>query len=54
LKVTYPSVKVLLFSGVPASADLWGDAKGKGHRFEMLAKPVHPTEMLAAIEALSQ
>jgi DNA-binding NtrC family response regulator len=51
-KTIYPSVRVLLFSGVPESGDLWGDAKSKGHRFEMLAKPVHPTEMLAAIEAL--
>jgi DNA-binding NtrC family response regulator len=53
-KAIYPSVKVLLFSGVPESADLWRDANSKGHRFKILAKPVHPEEMLAAIEALGQ
>jgi CheY-like chemotaxis protein len=53
-KAIYPSVRGLLFSGIPESADLWGDAKGKGHRFEMLAKPVHPEVLLAAIKTLGE
>jgi DNA-binding NtrC family response regulator len=53
-KAIYPRVRVLLFSGAPESANLWRDAKGKGHRFEMLAKPVHPEVLLATIETLGE
>jgi DNA-binding NtrC family response regulator len=45
-KVIYPTVKVLLFSGVSA------DHFSKGHDFDILAKPIHPVAFLAAIEAL--
>jgi DNA-binding NtrC family response regulator len=45
-KVIYPTVKVLLFSGVSS------DHFSKGHDFDILAKPIHPVAFLAAIEAL--
>jgi DNA-binding NtrC family response regulator len=40
-----PACKVLLFSGHATSADLVS-ALDAGHDFRLLAKPVHPTEML--------
>jgi DNA-binding response OmpR family regulator len=52
-KAIYPDVRVLLFSGAFASAGLQDDAKGNGHHFDILAKPLHPKALLAAIEALS-
>lgn len=53
-KAIYPSVKVLLFSGASSFADLWEIANGRGHKFDLLSKPVHPQELLAAIESLGK
>jgi DNA-binding NtrC family response regulator len=53
-KAIYPDVKVLLFSGAPSFADLWELANGRGHQFDILAKPIHPEALLAAIEALGK
>jgi DNA-binding NtrC family response regulator len=53
-KVIYPKVRVLLFSGLLSPADLRGNTQGNGHDFDMLAKPVHPKALLAAIENLGQ
>lgn len=53
-KAIYPSVRVLLFSGVLMSDLLRDDAKAKGHHFDILAKPIHPKSLLAAIEGLSK
>jgi DNA-binding NtrC family response regulator len=53
-KAIYPSVKVLLFSGAQYPAKQWEKASGKSNNFEVLAKPVHPMELLAAIEALGE
>ena len=49
LKASYPDVHFLLFSGQPGSGSLLEDAKRKGHLFEILAKPLHPTFMLATV-----
>jgi len=49
----FPEVKILLFSGAPLAVKQLESAKDNGQRFEMLAKPVHPTTLLAAIKALS-
>jgi CheY-like chemotaxis protein len=51
-KSHYPDCKTLLFSGQLVTTDLLGAAKSEGHKFPILAKPVHPTELLAAIEEL--
>jgi DNA-binding NtrC family response regulator len=53
-KAIYPHVRVLLFSGVLSSAHWREDASSKGHNFEILAKPIHPKALLAAIEALGK
>jgi CheY-like chemotaxis protein len=41
-----PGIKVLLFSGQAATADLLEKARANGHEFEILAKPVHPQDLL--------
>ena len=44
-----PSCKILLFSGQAATADLLESARSMGHEFEILAKPVHPQDLLAKL-----
>jgi CheY-like chemotaxis protein len=44
-----PECKILLFSGQAATADLLERARAQGHEFEILAKPVHPTDLLAKL-----
>ena len=44
-----PQCKILLFSGQAATADLLEKARAQGHEFEILAKPVHPTDLLAKL-----
>jgi CheY-like chemotaxis protein len=44
-----PSCKILLFSGQAATADLLEKARARGHEFEILAKPVHPQDLLAKL-----
>ena len=44
-----PNCKILLFSGQAATADLLETARTQGHEFEILAKPVHPTDLLAKL-----
>ncbi|MBW8749063.1 response regulator [Terriglobus sp. 2YAB30_2] len=44
-----PHCKILLFSGQAATADLLDKARSQGHEFEILAKPVHPTDLLAKL-----
>jgi len=44
-----PNCKILLFSGQAATADLLEKARQDGHEFEILAKPVHPTDLLAKL-----
>ncbi len=48
-----PSCKILLFSGQAATADLLEKARAQGHEFEILAKPVHPTDLLAKLRRQS-
>jgi len=41
-----PNIKILLFSGQAATADLLEKARAQGYEFEILAKPVHPQDLL--------
>ncbi|HTB95494.1 MAG TPA: response regulator [Terracidiphilus sp.] len=41
-----PDIKVLLFSGQAATANLLEQARERGHEFEILSKPVHPQDLL--------
>ena len=46
-----PACKILLFSGQAATADLLDRARAQGHEFEILAKPVHPQDLLARLRS---
>ena len=46
-----PKIKILLFSGQAATADLLEKARAKGYEFEILAKPVHPQDLLTRLRA---
>jgi DNA-binding response OmpR family regulator len=52
IKAQRPRCKVLLFSGQAATADLLREAEAQGHCFEILAKPVHPTDLLAKLRSV--
>jgi DNA-binding NtrC family response regulator len=41
-----PECKVILFSGQTATANLLSEANRKGHDFRLLAKPIHPEQLL--------
>ena len=45
-----PNCKILLFSGQAATADLLEEARARGHEFEILTKPVHPSDLLAKLK----
>ena len=44
-----PSCKVLLFSGQASTASLLEEARGRGYEFEILAKPIHPQDLIAKL-----
>jgi CheY-like chemotaxis protein len=46
IRSVLPKIKILLFSGQAATADLLEKARAKGYEFEILAKPVHPQDLL--------
>lgn len=48
-----PKCKILLFSGQAATADLLEKARNQGHEFEILAKPIHPDDLLAKLRLSS-
>jgi len=51
VRALLPECKILLFSGQAATADLLEKARAQGHEFEILAKPVHPTDLLAKLRS---
>jgi CheY-like chemotaxis protein len=48
-----PKIKILLFSGESTSADLLLQANKRGYEFEILAKPVHPVDLLMKLQKAS-
>ena len=46
-----PDCKVLLFSGQAKTQGLLEAAGQSGNQFELMSKPVHPTDLLRKIEA---
>lgn len=46
IKSEWPECHISLFSGQTATADLLENATKSGHTFGVLAKPVHPSELL--------
>jgi CheY-like chemotaxis protein len=49
LRNLLPKIKILLFSGQAATADLLEKARTQGYEFEILAKPVHPQDLLTKL-----
>jgi CheY-like chemotaxis protein len=49
IKGECPNCKVLLFSGQAATLDLLWKARNLGHDFQLLLKPVHPTDLLCEV-----
>lgn len=49
IRELFPAIKILLFSGQAATANLLDNARAKGYEFEILAKPVHPQDLLAKL-----
>ncbi|MGH9607691.1 MAG: response regulator [Terracidiphilus sp.] len=52
LRDRYPQCGVLLFSGRAGSSELLEAVNRRGYDFEMLAKPVHPKDLLARLESV--
>ncbi len=46
-----PNCRIILFSGQASTADLVESTSGKGHRFEILTKPIHPRVLLDHLSA---
>ncbi|MDR3741290.1 MAG: response regulator [Terracidiphilus sp.] len=46
IRALLPKIKILLFSGQAATADLLEQARTQGYEFDILAKPVHPQDLL--------
>jgi hypothetical protein len=51
MRALLPKIKILLFSGQAATADLLEKARAHGYEFEILAKPVHPQDLLTKLRA---
>ena len=51
IRVLLPRIKILLFSGQAATADLLEKARAQGYEFEILAKPVHPQDLLTRLRS---
>jgi CheY-like chemotaxis protein len=49
IRALLPQIKILLFSGQAATADLLEKARAQGYEFEILAKPVHPHDLLTKL-----
>ena len=53
IREMFPKCKIILISGQKATADLLEKAREQGHEFEILAKPVHPTDLLQKLRSPS-
>lgn len=49
IKRFLPTCRIILFSGQAASIDLLEKARADGHEFEVLAKPIRPSDLLSAL-----
>ena len=53
IRTMLPNCKILLFSGQAATADLLEKAHSQGYDFEILAKPVHPQDLLSKLRSVN-
>jgi DNA-binding response OmpR family regulator len=52
IKCELPNCHIILFSGQAATDELMSDARADGCDWELLAKPVHPRDLLAKLSLL--
>jgi CheY-like chemotaxis protein len=50
IRALVPTCRILLLSGQAATLDLMQDARQDGHEFEIILKPIHPTQLLARLQ----
>ena len=41
-----PDTRIVLFSGQAATVEILARARERGHEFELLPKPIHPTQLI--------
>jgi DNA-binding response OmpR family regulator len=51
IKRIFPDCRILLFSGQAATTEMLTSANQAGHRFDLLSKPIHPTDLLTHVAA---
>jgi DNA-binding NtrC family response regulator len=49
IRERHPACKILLFSGQASTLHLLEEVAQRGYDFELLAKPIHPKDMLAKV-----
>jgi DNA-binding response OmpR family regulator len=52
IKSELPNCHIILFSGQAETDELMANARSKGCNWELLAKPVHPRDLLAKLSRL--
>jgi CheY-like chemotaxis protein len=50
IKKSLPATRIVLLSGQAATAELMRQAAAAGHNFELLAKPIHPEELVKKLK----
>ena len=48
----HPKCKILLFSGMASTLNILDMVGRRGYHFELVAKPIHPTDLLAKIASV--
>ena len=49
IRERHPECKILLISGQAATTNLLDEARRRGYDFDLLAKPIHPEDLLARL-----
>jgi DNA-binding response OmpR family regulator len=52
LRNEFPEARVVLFSGQAATTEMMRKAHEKGYQFDLIAKPIHPEELVARLRGL--
>lgn len=53
VRAILPECRIVLFSGQAGVNDLLKEARARGHEFELLLKPIHPSELINHLRSLS-
>ena len=53
IRESCPDCRILLFSGQASTANLLDTARQNGHNFDVLSKPIHPTDLLKSIREVT-